>query len=165
MGSWNVVGELVIGYVAEWTHTPFVQVSTAANPSVLQILLWPFRRWRERSPHPSSSTRAAERTKDGPQHARPAAALYKKGRVFSHLAFCVYVCACAAAGRQPDHDADGLRLRGAGHPPEESLKRPAHVRAHPSAHQPRYVTRDILLPGAFAAASGIISAASRVHMS
>ena len=91
MGSWNVVGELVIGYVAEWTHTPFVQVSTAANPSVLQILLWPFRRWRERSPHPSSSTRAAERTKDGPQHARPAAALYKKGRVFSHLAF---VCTC-----------------------------------------------------------------------
>ena len=25
-GSWNTVGELVIGYVAEWTHTPFVQV-------------------------------------------------------------------------------------------------------------------------------------------
>jgi len=24
-GSWNTVGELVIGYVAEWTHTPFVQ--------------------------------------------------------------------------------------------------------------------------------------------
>lgn len=24
-GSWNTAGELIIGYVAEWTHTPFVQ--------------------------------------------------------------------------------------------------------------------------------------------
>ena len=25
-GNWNTVGELIIGYIAEWTHTPFVQV-------------------------------------------------------------------------------------------------------------------------------------------
>ena len=163
MGSWNVVGELVIGYVAEWTHTPFVQVSTA-NPSF------------KSSFGPSAAGGSAARTLP-PRHAQPSEPRtghstrvqpprYTRRGGSSHTpCLCVYVCACAAAGRQPDHDADGLRLRGAGHPPEESLKRPAHVRAPPSAHQPRYVTRDILLPGAFAAASGIISAASRVHMS
>eukprot|EP01046_Picozoa_sp_COSAG06_P022276 COSAG06_NODE_1719_length_8590_cov_18.960311_4_plen_155_part_00 len=88
MGSWNVVGELVIGYVAEWTHTPFVQVSTA-NSSFLPPL--PFRRRGGSVARTLPPRHAAERTKDRPQHARPAAALCRKGRSSHTLLF---VCTC-----------------------------------------------------------------------
>ena len=88
MGSWNVVGELVIGYVAEWTHTPFVQVSTA-NPSFKSSFALPPLEGAQPAPF-LLDTRS--RANQGRATARASSRrVIQEGAVFSHLAF---VCTC-----------------------------------------------------------------------